>query len=92
MCEDKRRQMLRKKRVTSSQCMPQRLAYCMQVVEAPSMSRQHVCVRTMESCQSARAYLVKAFPKLDYVTQCQPMQNTDPYTGPKDFVSQRALE
>ena len=91
ICQDKVKEARKKRMGNIGECQPQRVAYCMQIVDRPSMSRQHRCTQTMNSCQAARNSLRES-AGFELVTECQPTLNTDPYTMAKDFTSRRAVE
>ena len=63
-----------------STCTTQAIAYCLQVTNAPVMSRQTLCARTAENCE-LRKEDVRKNPVLPYevVSECRPIRNTEDY-------------
>ena len=92
ICQHKRKEIRKESWGRSQACGPERVAYCLQAVNAAAMGRQFMCTRTMNDCSTLRQALIDKPKGINHVTECQPMLNTDPYDKPRDFESRRLRE
>lgn len=79
-CQKKRKWVQQVKRFGKpSQCKPQRTAYCFYMVDKVSMTRQNRCTRVIEDCEYTRKLIAEDPAKVDHVSECQAVLNTDPF-------------
>lgn len=92
ICAAKRAELRAKRLGKVGVCQLQPVAYCFSLVEAPALSRQSMCRRTMVHCNQLRAYFSTHKSEFDLTSPCQPMRNTDPFDSYADFEARRHQE
>lgn len=79
-CQRTRRRVRRKRLGKPDACQVQDTAYCARRVAVAHMGRENLCMRTLEDCEAFRKeFFAKRADKLERLSPCHAMRNTDPF-------------
>lgn len=83
LCAAKREYVRKGRLGTTTPCVPQRIAFCTEIVDPRDLVRQVLCSSSMSDCEYVRRDVRDQDPGVPLISPCQPMHNTDPYTESK---------